>query len=264
LDGITGYEGILRRLATDSKHGPTSTDGPTTIMVINPNVTTSMTDRIVEAARQVAAPGTTIVGGTASRGPASIESNEDEVLGALGTLEQVRVGEDRGVSGYVVACFGDTGLAAAKEAARGPAVGMTEAALFTAACIAARFAIVTLPSRTREQSRRVLRETGLTGRCSVRAVDVAVSELADDSSHTFESIRAEARLALRHDAAEAIVLGCAGLADLVSPLQGALGVPVIDGVAAGVKIVEGLIAQGLSTSRSGTFAPSDGSLPVAP
>lgn len=231
--------------------------GAPTIMVVNPNTTASMTDKMVTAAQKVAARGTRIVGGTASSGVESVESNVDEVWGALGVLEQVRAGEDQGLDGYVIACFGDTGLAAAKETARGPAVGMTEAALVTAALLAARFSVVTLPPRTREQSHRVLREIGLTSRCTVRAIDVQVSELAGESGPILDAMRFEASLAIVEDSAEAIVLGCAGLADLVTPLQEALGVPVVDGVAAAVKIVEGLLAQGLSTSRLGTFARAD-------
>jgi allantoin racemase len=229
---------------------------PTTIMVVNPNTSAAMTDHIVAAARGVAGPGTRIVGSTSVRGVESVETNADEVWGALGVLEQVHVGEERGMSGYVIACFGDTGLAAAKETARGPAVGMTEAALSTAAIVAARFAIVTLPPRTTEMSYRVLRTLGLTNRCAVRAIDVGVSELVDGSSPVLDAMTAEARVAVQQDGAEAIVLGCAGLADLVTPLQDALGVPVIDGVAAAVKMVEGLLAQGLTTSRGSTYARS--------
>jgi allantoin racemase len=64
------------------------------------------------------------------------------------------------------------------------------------------------------------------------------------------------------DAAEAIVLGCAGLSDLVAPLGAALGVPVIDGVAAAVTMVEGLLAQGLSTSRVSTYGAPERVGPV--
>jgi allantoin racemase len=228
--------------------------GSRTIMIVNPNTTESMTRIIVDAAREVAGQGTLLVGGTPTRGVDSIESNVDEVWGALGVLEQVRAGERCGTDGYVIACFGDTGLAAARETARGPVVGMTEAALFTATFLAARFSIITLPPRTREQSHRVLRETGLVHRCTVRTIDVAVSDVANGSAHLLEAMTAEARLAMEHDAAEAIVLGCAGLTDLASPLQAALGLPVIDGVAAAVKMVEGLLTLGLSTSRVNTFA----------
>lgn len=226
-----------------------------TITIVNPNTTESMTRTMLDGARRVARPDTRLVGSTASRGVDSVESNTDEVRGALAALEQVRAGEAAGSDGYVIACFGDTGLAAAKETARGPAVGMTEAALFSAAMVAARFTIVTLPLRTREQSYRVLRETGLGHRCTVRAIEEPVTEVHEGSLHLLESVLAEARKGVTEDAAEALVLGCAGLADLVEPLTKALGMPVIEGVAAAVTMVEGLLAQGLSTSRAGTYAP---------
>ncbi|MGF6885064.1 allantoin racemase [Nocardia sp. GAS34] len=225
-----------------------------TIMVINPNTTQIMTGAVVTAAQSAAAHGTTLVGANPVRGVESIESRVDEVWGALGVVEQIRIGERNGVDGYVIACFGDTGLSAARELAHGPVVGMTEAALCTAALVAARFAIVTLPRRTRQMSDRVLREIGLTHRCTIRAIDVPVSAIAEGSLHELESIAAEAERAIDQDDAEAIVLGCAGLADLVAPLRARLGVPVIDGVAAAVTMVEGLLAQDLTTSRICTYA----------
>jgi len=226
----------------------------TTVMVINPNTTASMTDDVIAGARAAAAPGTELIGSTAVRGVESVETNVDEVWGALAVLEQVRRGEALGVDGYVIACFGDTGLPAAREIAGGPVVGMTEAALFTAAMVAARFAIITLPPRTREQSERVLRLTGLGHRTTVRTIDAPVTEVAADSLHLLDAVAEQGQEAIRADAAEAIVLGCAGLAALTVPLSDRLEVPVVEGVAAAVTMVEGLLAQGLSTSRVSTYA----------
>ena len=71
-----------------------------------------------------------------------------------------------------------------------------------------------------------------------------------------------ARTAIDTDQAEAVVLGCAGLADLVDPLTDRRwACPVIDGVAAGVGIAAGLVAMGLNTSRANTFADVPG-LPI--
>jgi len=238
--------------------------GGRSIMIVNPNTTESMTSTVVDGARAVAAVTTDLVGSTAVRGVESVESNVDEVWGALGVLERVRAGERTGIAGYVIACFGDTGVPAARETARDPVVGMTEAALFTAALLAARFTIITLPPRTREQSRRVLRDTGLQHRCTVRAIDVQVADLAGGSGHLLEAMIAEGWCAIEEDAAEAIVLGCAGLSDLVAPLRRALQVPVIDGVAAAVTMVEGLLAQGLSTSRVSTYAAPERLGPAIP
>ncbi|ADP81634.1 Hydantoin racemase [Pseudofrankia inefficax] len=231
-------------------------------MIVNPNTTASMTRTVLAGAEAVAGPSTRLVGSTAARGVESVESNTDEVWGALAVLEQVRTGETTGVDGYVIACFGDTGLPAAKETARGPVVGMTEAALFTAALLAARFSVVTLPPRTREQSHRVLRETGLAHRATVRAIEEPVAEVHGGSLHLLDAVAGEAAAALAADGAEAIVLGCAGLADLVGPLTERLGVPVVEGVAAAVTLVEGLLAQRLSTSRVATYAPPERLGPV--
>ena len=226
------------------------------IAVINPNRSSAMTDSVVAAAAR-GRRGTVLTGITPTDGPATVESNADEVSGAAAVLAAIIHAEAAAAppAAYVVACFGDTGLAAAKETARGPVVGMTEAALLTAAVIAHRFAVITMPRRTLAMSQRVVRELGLGHRCTVRAVDEQVSAVTGGSLHLLEQFEREARAAIRDDDAEAIILGCAGLADLVEPLREALGVPVIEGVAAAVGIAESLIAQGLSTSRGNTFGP---------
>ena len=237
---------------------PARADTPArTIMVINPNTTAEMTEAVVRAAQRVAAPGTVVVGGTPDSGVASVESNVDEVWGAMGVLQQVRAGAQVGVDAYVVACFGDTGVPGARESASVPVVGMTEAALMTAALVGARSAVITMPRRTREMALRVVRDLGLEHRCVVRAVDVPVAEVTGGSTHLLDLFVAEGQAALAEDA-EVIVLGCAGLADLVGPLQAALGVPVVEGVAAAVTMAEGLLAQGLSTSRSNIYGPPAG------
>jgi allantoin racemase len=102
------------------------------IVVINPNTTASMTRKIGEAARAVAAPGTKIVACNPAGGPVSIEGHYDEAVSAVGVLEEVLRGEAEGADGYVIACFGDPGLLAAREAARGPVLGIAEAAMHAA------------------------------------------------------------------------------------------------------------------------------------
>lgn len=225
------------------------------ILVLNPNRSSSMTSNVVAAASRVARPGTVLVGRTADGGPDTVESNADEVAGAAAVLAEVTAAEreNRRPDGYVIACFGDTGLAAAKERAAGPVVGMTEAALLTAVLVAQRFCVITMPRRTLAMSDRVVRELGLAHRCLVRAVNEEVAAVTQGSLQLLAQFRTEARRALAEDDCEAIVLGCAGLADLVAPLQAELGVPVIDGVAAAVGMVESLLAQGLTTSRANTY-----------
>ena len=232
----------------------------TRITVINPNTSDALTRTIGLAARQVAPSGVEIVGVGSSVGVESVESHAEEAIAAVGVLEQVRL-HDRETDAFVIACFGDTGVAAARETASGPVVGMTEAALQVACLVAHRFAVITMPARTIAHTDRVVRALGLEHRCAVRAVDVPVHELEAGSAHLLEAFTAEGRRAIEQDGAEAVVLGCAGLADLVDPLSAALGVPVVDGVAAAVGLAAALLAMGLGTSRASTFAAVPG-LPV--
>ena len=79
--------------------------------------------------------------------------------------------------------------------------------------------------------------------------------LEQPGSGARERIIDECRRALDEDGSDVIVLGCAGMADLCDAVSQALGVPVVDGVAAGTRLVESLVALGLKTSKRGELAP---------
>jgi allantoin racemase len=106
------------------------------IKVTNPNTTAGMTATIAAAARAAAGPGTEILAATSPTGPASIEGHHDEAMSLPGLLAEVRAGEAEGVDGHVIACFGDPGLLAARELARGPVLGIAEAAMHAASMLA--------------------------------------------------------------------------------------------------------------------------------
>jgi allantoin racemase len=223
------------------------------IQVINPNTTAAMTAKIAAAARAVAAPGTEILARHPDGGPASIESAHDEALATPGLIALVRDGERDGVDAHVIACFGDPGLRAAREIARGPVLGIAEAAMHAASMVASRFSVVTTLARTVGATESLVREYGMHRHCRrVRATGCAVLELEGDVSR--RRILDECRRALAQDDAEAIVLGCAGMADLCGDLARELRVPVIDGVGVAVKFAEALVGAGLATSKRGDFA----------
>lgn len=226
------------------------------IRVINPNTTLSMTALIGAAARAVAGPGVQIEAVSPAHGPASIEGHYDEAMSCLGLLEEVRKGEAEGVDAYVIACFGDPGLDAAREIARGPVIGVAEAAMRSACYLATGFSVVTTLERTVVIAEHLVDKYGLRRHCRrVRASDVAVLELENPASDAYQTILAECRRALDEDKSGAIVLGCAGMADLCERLSGELGVPVVDGVAAATATAEALLRAGLGTSKRGDYAP---------
>lgn len=224
------------------------------ILVVNPNTTASMTATIEDSAARVANAGTEIVAVTSSMGPVSIEGYYDEAFAVPGLLLEIARGEKAGAQAAIIACFDDTGLDAARALANIPVIGICEAALASTAFIAQRFTIVTTMERSRLPLEHLVHRYGMTDRCRVRAADIPVLSLEDPNSNARDRLRSEIATALRDDKAEAIVLGCAGMADLTAELRREFGVPVVDGVAAAVKQAEALITLGLSTAKRGAYA----------
>jgi allantoin racemase len=224
------------------------------ILVVNPNTTGSMTEKIADAAMRVKNPGTEIRAVTSSMGPVSIEGYYDEALALPGLLLEVARGEQDGAEAAIIACFDDTGLDAARALAHIPVIGICEAAVSAASFIAQRFTIVTTMERSRLPLEALVQRYGMKGRCNVRAADIPVLSLEDPQSNARDRLRNEIAAALREDRTEAIVLGCAGMADLTMDLRREFAIPVIDGVAAAVKQAEGLVALGLTTAKRGAYA----------
>ncbi|MER8663373.1 aspartate/glutamate racemase family protein [Mesorhizobium sp. M1148] len=224
------------------------------ILVVNPNTTASMTETIAAAARAVAGAGTEVIAVTSSMGPASIEGYYDEALAVPGLLMEIAAGERAGAKAAIIACFDDTGLDAARAMASIPVIGICEAALSVASYIAQRFTVVTTTERSRVPVEGLVHRYGMAGRARVRAADIPVLSLEDAASGAVEKLRAEIARAIAEDRAEAIVLGCAGMADLAHRLQQEFDLPVIDGVGAALKQAEALVALGLSTSKRGSYA----------
>ncbi|HLH58613.1 MAG TPA: aspartate/glutamate racemase family protein [Streptosporangiaceae bacterium] len=226
----------------------------TLIQVINPNTARAMTEAIGHAARAVAGPGTTITAVSPDMGPESIESHYDAALAVPGVLGLVAAGERAGADGYVIACFGDPGLDAARELAAGPVAGIAEAAMHAASFLGRTFSVVTTLSRTAGRTWDLVRRYGFGDACrNVHACDLPV--LALDSAEARAVIAKRCALARDADGCDVIVLGCAGMTGLAAELTGDLGIPVVDGVAAATKTVEALVALGLRTSPRDEFAP---------
>jgi allantoin racemase len=108
---------------------------------------------------------------------------------------------------YIVACFDDTGLDAARCSTESPVVGVGEAAFHLACLVAGGFSVITTLSRSVPAIEHNLTKYGLAARCRrVRAVEVPVLELELPSSNARERISNEIRKAVQEDRAEAIVL----------------------------------------------------------
>jgi allantoin racemase len=225
------------------------------ILAINPNSTASMTDKIRSCARAVVCPGTEIMAVNPADSPVSIEGYYDEVMALPGLIRLARKGEEEGYDGMVVACFDDPGIAACREIASGPVVGICEAAMHAATMIASNFSVVTTLARSVPIVEDLAVRYGMERRCRrVRAADIPVLALEEEGSNARAKVLDEVMRSIREDRCEAVILGCAGMSDLTAWLTRETGVPVIEGVVAAVKMVEALVGAGLGTSKVGAYA----------
>lgn len=224
------------------------------ILVVNVNTTASITAAMAATARAVAAPTTVIIGITPSVGPVSVEGYFESYLSAVAVMDAV-ASYPGPYDAVVQAGFGEHGREGLQQLLEVPVVDITDAAAQTACLLGHRYGVITTLAGAVPQIQDRLRLSGLDGRCAgIRATGLTVLQLEQDPAAAVAAIVAQAKQAVEHDGAEVLCLGCGGMAGLEDAVRSATGVPVVDGVAAGVVLAEGLVRQGLRTSKVGAYA----------
>ncbi len=195
-------------------------------------------------------PGTEVRVRETESGPASVESSVEEQLAVPGILEAAPALAEEGFDALIIGCYGDPGLAAARELVEIPVIGPGQASVHLAAQLGQRLAVLTVVEEVVPSLWRQLRGYGLEGLVvEVRAVDVPVLELRDRRDEVLASLEAEARRALQAGA-DTLVLGCMtmGFLDVAPELARRVGVPVVNPVLAALKAAESAVALGVASS----------------
>ncbi|MBS98814.1 MAG: Asp/Glu/hydantoin racemase [Oceanospirillaceae bacterium] len=225
------------------------------LRVINPNDSRLMTEMIAQSCRSVA-PTLDIDAVSADVGVASVEGFYDGARAAPGVLDRIAEGETVGCEGYLIACADDTALHAARELARGPVLGIGEAAMHAASLLGCGFSILTAQQKSVHILASNARSYGFGVHClGVHAMQLPVLELEhSDDNNLQASLIQRAQQVIAQDHSEVLVLGCAGLTRQQPMLQQALGLPVIDGVRMGTLMLEALVRAGLRTSKHCSYS----------
>ncbi len=226
------------------------------ILIVNPNSSQEMTTSIRQEMERIRRADTKVTVVRVGEAPPSISSVSDEVLAAPGVVRHVHRAAAEGCDAAIIACFSDPGLAASREAAGIPVLGIQETTLHVVASLGRKFTVLT-PLAHRVSNRvRDVELLGLTRfLASVRALELSVAETDGDPRRTKERIVQVSRRAIAEDGAEAIVLGCAGMVGYSEELEGKLGIPVLDPTTVTFKVCEGLGEVGLRSFRSGSTRP---------
>lgn len=227
------------------------------ILILNPNTSADITEQLVAVGQKVAASDTELVPLTASRGVPYIATRAEAQIGGAVALEMLAE-HHRCVDAAIVAAFGDPGLLAARELFDIPIVGMAEAAMLTACTLGRRFSIVTFTHALSPWFEECVDMHGLRPRCAgVRALDGSVGLLADVQDRKQELLVELANCAVAEDGADVIILSGAPLVGLADKVKDRVSVPVVDQIAAAVRMVETLVLLGCRKASAGSFRRAD-------
>lgn len=208
------------------------------LLLINPNTTAAITDLVQREARRIASRDTTLVAATGRFGARYIASRAAYAVAGHAALDAYA---EHGATadGIVLACFGDPALFALKEIAPQPVVGMAEASCLAAVETPGRFSIVTGGERWGPMLREFVALLGLSDRlASIETVAPTGAEIAREPRRAFDTLAEACRRTIEQHGATSVILGGAGLAGIADHIATRVPVPVIDSLAASVRLCE--------------------------
>ncbi len=225
----------------------------TRLLLLNPNTSSAVTERMAACARLAAAADTEIVPLTALRGVPFIASRaEAQIAGAI-VLEMLAAHRG-GYDAAIIAAFADPGLLGARELFDVPIVGLAEAAMLSACMLGRRFSIVTFATAMGPWLRECVDMHGLGGRCaSIRTLDEAFISIASVQEEKEAKLVALANRAVSEDEADVVILAGAPLSGLAARVRHLVPVPLVEQTIAAVKQAEVLIALSPLKATRGTF-----------
>lgn len=214
------------------------------ILVINPNSSDSVTrviDRAAEPLRSAGGP--QIHSLTLAEGPPAVESQSDadQVIEPLCRLIRRY---DNEASAFVISCFSDPGLFAARETTKKPVLGIAECAILTALTFGQRFGVLSILARSVPRHLRYYGAMGVGDRLAGDLpIGLGVLELADKRATMARLVEVGSRLRDERGA-DVLILGCSGMADYRDPLARAVGLPVVEPTQAALVMAIGRVRLG--------------------
>lgn len=223
------------------------------ILVVNSNMNIDITNKIREVGRELKNPETEVDVICAQWGIPVIEGNYDSVVAAVATVDMIKRNE-KDYDAFIIACYCDPGLYAARELTSKPVYGIAQASMLAACSFGHRFSILSPLARFKPIIESMVRYYGLEALCaSVRTVKMDVKQSFDDLEAANQAFAQEAQRAIQEDGAEVICLAGAVFAGRDRILTKLSGAVCIDGFSSALKQAEGYHRLGYTSSKVGLF-----------
>ncbi|GJH28430.1 aspartate/glutamate racemase family protein [Caballeronia novacaledonica] len=198
------------------------------IVFLNPNGLADVTREIEETVRALRAEQDAPAAfETLHAVPGGIETQRDADRAAVAVADYV-ARHEASAAGFVIACYSDPGLHAAREVTNKPIIGIGAAAMSMALARGSRIGVIAASTRGMPRHWRAYHAARIGDVVAgERAVNLGVDQ-SGSRDLALDRLIATGRSLSSEDGADVIVLGCAGMTPLRADLEAALGVPVID------------------------------------
>jgi allantoin racemase len=208
------------------------------ILVVNPNSSLSCTRGIAAALAGFAAPGLPRLEVLQLEGgPPAVVTWRDWFSVAEPLCRLV---EREAAAAYIVACVSDPGVDAVRTVTRRPVFGPLRSAVAAAMARADRFGIIAFADPSLVRQRRALQAMGVEGRLLGHIpLNLPMEVLTDPVAPRAALVAAAQRIA--EGGAEAVILGCAGMAGHRAAVEEAAGIPVIEPCQAAAALAIGAV-----------------------
>jgi Asp/Glu/hydantoin racemase len=195
------------------------------ILVINPNSSAGCTRGIEMALAGFRAPGLPAIEvAELPGGPPAVITWRDWFSVAEPLCDFVQA---HPAAAYVIACVSDPGVDAVRTVTRAPVFGPLRSAIAAALARADRFGIIAFAEPSIQRQRRALAAMGVEARVAGHIpLNLPMDVLTDPVAPRAALIEAAARI--KAAGAEAVILGCAGMAGHRAAVEAAVGLPVIE------------------------------------
>ena len=223
-----------------SAPSPTAAGRTRRLLLVNPNTSTHITERLALSARAQLPAAVALTALTASEGPAAVRSPA-ELAAAAERVVAMAAAHKADHDAVIVGISLDSGLAATRAAwAPRPVLGMTEAACHIACTTGPRFVVLTVGAAMAESYRAHVVQLGLGSRLAGVAAPEAPEAFSAAPHEVLPSVLdtlAQAAAPLCGPDTGSVVLAGAVLCGYAPALSQRLGLPVLDGVACAVQLV---------------------------
>ena len=210
-----------------------------TLAFINPNSTETMTTSCAKSLQSNLLETFKVRAITNRKGPPAIQGAKDGEAALDGLLDEIRRNLD--CDGFVIGCFDDTGIVEARKLTTKPVIGIGQASFHLAILSHSHFKVLTTLAVSIPVIQKNIEQHGFEDFCTeILASGLPVLELERNHDRSIEILSQKISRIETKTNQQALILGCAGMTNIIGNLQSKHKITLIDPIMAAARLAPAL------------------------